>query len=55
MIRIAHILSLSFLLAAAISPETMAQEITSVPGSPSATTTIDGKQLPPPPPNRLMR
>ena len=25
------------------------QEITGVPGSPSATTTIDGKQLPPPP------
>jgi arylsulfatase len=28
----------------------MAQETTGVPGSPSATTTIDGKQLPPPPP-----
>jgi hypothetical protein len=27
-----------------------AQEITGVPGSPSATTTIDGKQLPPPDP-----
>ena len=27
----------------------MAQEINGVPGSPSATTTIDGKQLPPPP------
>ena len=27
-----------------------AQQITGVPGSPSATTTIDGKQLPPPPP-----
>ena len=26
-----------------------AQEITGTPGSPSATTTIDGKQLPPPP------
>src|SRR6202158_890311 len=26
-----------------------AQQITGVPGSPSATTTIDGKQLPPPP------
>jgi len=28
----------------------MAQEITGVPGSPSATTTISGKQLPPPDP-----
>ena len=28
----------------------MAQQITGVPGSPSATITIDGKQLPPPPP-----
>jgi arylsulfatase A-like enzyme len=28
----------------------LAQQVTGVPGSPSATTTIDGKQLPPPPP-----
>ena len=28
-----------------------AQQVTGVAGSPSATTTIDGKQLPPPPPN----
>ena len=28
----------------------MAQQITGVPGSPSATTTISGEQLPPPPP-----
>lgn len=28
----------------------MAQQTTGVPGSPSATTTIDGKQLPPPDP-----
>ena len=27
-----------------------AQQVTGVPGSPSATTTIDGKQLPPEPP-----
>ena len=27
-----------------------AQQVTGVPGSPSATTTIDGKQIPPPPP-----
>ena len=26
-----------------------AQQITGVPGSPSATVTLDGKQLPPPP------
>ena len=29
----------------------LAQQVTGVPGSPEATTTIDGKQLPPPPPN----
>ncbi|HZD32060.1 MAG TPA: arylsulfatase, partial [Candidatus Angelobacter sp.] len=29
---------------------TNAQQVTGVPGSPSATTTIDGRQLPPPPP-----
>ena len=28
----------------------LAQQSTGTPGSPSATTTIDGKQLPPPPP-----
>jgi arylsulfatase A-like enzyme len=28
----------------------LAQQVTGTPGSPSATTTIDGKQLPPPPP-----
>ncbi|MGA7546825.1 MAG: hypothetical protein WBW08_13530, partial [Methyloceanibacter sp.] len=28
----------------------LAQQITGVPGSPEATTTIDGKQLPPPDP-----
>ena len=28
----------------------LAQEVTGTPGSPSATTTIDGKQIPPPPP-----
>jgi arylsulfatase A-like enzyme len=35
-------------VAAAVVPA-FAQEVTGVPGSPSATTTIDGKQLPPPP------
>ncbi len=34
---------------AAPEPTTLAQQITGVPGSPSATVTIDGKQLPPPP------
>ncbi len=28
----------------------LAQQVTGTPGSPGATTTIDGKQLPPPPP-----
>ena len=28
----------------------VAQQVTGTPGSPSATTTLDGKQLPPPPP-----
>src|SRR5512136_654057 len=32
-----------------ITMPSMAQQITGVPGAPSATTTIDGKQLPPPP------
>ena len=36
-------------LAASYLGTTAAQVITGVPGSPSATTTIDGKQLPPPP------
>lgn len=31
-------------------PETFKPQVTGVPGSPSATTTIDGKQLPPPDP-----
>ena len=41
----------AFLLTAtlAVAP-VAAQQITGTPGSPSATTTIDGKQLPPPPP-----
>src|ERR1700741_5491620 len=36
-------------LAAKVGPAA-AQQVTGVPGSPDATTTIDGKQLPPPPP-----
>ena len=42
-------LTLGLLLGTALSP-VGAQEITGVPGSPAATTTIDGKQLPPPDP-----
>jgi arylsulfatase A-like enzyme len=42
------IISLTFLVAAA-APVT-AQQVTGTPGAPSATTTIDGKQIPPPPP-----
>jgi arylsulfatase A-like enzyme len=41
----------AFLLAAILSVAPVAaQQVTGVPGSPSATTTIDGKYLPPPPP-----
>ncbi|HEX6828638.1 MAG TPA: hypothetical protein VF104_06625, partial [Burkholderiales bacterium] len=45
---------MAYLIAAAgilvgAAPAT-AQQITGVPGSPSSTITIDGKQLPPPPP-----
>jgi len=41
---------LVLLIALAVTLPAMAQEITGVPGSPSATTTINGKQLPPPDP-----
>src|SRR5476649_1555489 len=49
MIRTSTLLSLSVLIGAALSPAAMAQQINGTPGSPSATMTIDGKQLPPPP------
>ena len=39
----------SILLVASYVGVATAQVVTGVPGSPSATTTIDGKQLPPPP------
>jgi arylsulfatase A-like enzyme len=48
--KITTALSMGFLLGTSYLPGAMAQQ-TSVPGSPSATTTIDGSQLPPPPPN----
>ena len=41
---------LVLLIALAIAFPAMAQQVTGVPGSPSATTTINGKQLPPPDP-----
>jgi hypothetical protein len=49
MIRAAlrQLLACSALLALAGTPA-HSQQITGVPGSPSATVTIDGKQLPPP-------
>jgi arylsulfatase A-like enzyme len=42
-------LTLGLLVGTALSPVATAQESTGVPGSPSATTTIDGNYLPPPP------
>ena len=42
--------ALAALIAAATHPDATAQTITGELGSPSATTTIDGKQLPPPAP-----
>jgi hypothetical protein len=48
--KITTALSLGFLLGTSYLPGSMAQQINGTPGSPSATTTIDGKQLPPEPP-----
>ena len=48
--KITTALSLGFLLGTSYLPGVMAQQITGTPGAPSATTTIDGKQLPPEPP-----
>jgi arylsulfatase A-like enzyme len=48
--KITTTLSLGFLLGTSYLPGVMAQQINGTPGSPSATTTIDGKQLPPTPP-----
>src|SRR5450631_1141945 len=49
MIRIATALSFGILLATILSPEAEAQQINGTPGSASATTTLEGNQLPPPP------
>ena len=43
-------LTLGLLAGTALTAVASAQETTGTPGSPSATTTIDGKQLPPPDP-----
>ncbi len=48
--KITTALSLGFLLGTSYLPGAMAQQINGTPGTPSATTTIDGKQLPPEPP-----
>jgi arylsulfatase A-like enzyme len=50
MIRIATALSLCIVLGTAMSPGAKAQLITGAPGSPSATTTIPGNQIPAPEP-----
>ena len=42
-------LALSVSVLALTAGSTFAQQITGTPGSPSATTTIDGRYLPPPP------
>jgi hypothetical protein len=49
MTEMSKLLSLSIILASALSSGAMTQQIDGTPGSPSATITIDGKQLPPPP------
>src|SRR5258708_28079818 len=48
--KITTTLSLSFLLGASCLPGAMAQVVTGTPGSPSATTTIKGNQIPAPEP-----
>ena len=51
MTKIASFLSSSsILLCVSLAPGASAQQITGTPGSPSATITLDGKQLPPEPP-----
>ena len=52
MFKIAKFLSsTSILLSMSLAPGALAQQITGTPGTPSATMTLDGKQLPPEPPN----
>jgi Sulfatase len=47
--RIVSALASSILLSTSLSSGAIAQQINGTPGSPSATVTIDGEQLPPPP------
>src|SRR6266702_3240179 len=47
--KISTAFSLGFLLGTSYLTGAMAQQVNGTLGSPSATTTIDGKQLPPPP------
>jgi len=47
--RLATVSAVGLVLIVGFAPTATAQEVTGTPGSPSATTTIDGKQLPPPP------
>lgn len=49
-VKISHSLFASVGLLALSCTSALAQQITGVPGAPSATTTLDGKQLPPPDP-----
>jgi len=44
------VLSLSLLVGTTAVSSVFAQQTTGIPGAPGATTTIDGKQIPPPPP-----
>jgi len=48
--KITTALSLGFFLGTIYLHGAIAQQVNGTLGSPSATTTIDGKQLPPPPP-----
>jgi hypothetical protein len=48
--RILGMTAVGLCLSATSASISLAQQVTGVLGSPSATTTIDGKQLPPPPP-----
>jgi hypothetical protein len=44
-----YMMFLALIASILLSRHAMAQQIAGVPGSPSATISIDGKQLPPPP------
>ena len=48
--RLVVAVAVSVIAIASTSSRGVGQQVTGVPGSPEATTTIDGKQLPPPDP-----